>query len=107
MPRSATSEASNLKLAKLHSEDAIEAIPPKKLKALLTLVVYYGCSWEFERWLTSKMCTVPVLEHTVKYLVSTSNLRSKISAGFVPLLNSATASPVLAFQMRTSVPFKD
>lgn len=107
MPRSTTREASSLKLAKLHSDEAIEAKPPRKLKALFTLVVYYGCSCWLVRWPTSKMCTVPVLEHTVKYFVSISNLRSKISAGFVPLLNSATASPVLAFQMRTRVPYND
>ena len=106
IPRSATNEASSLKLEKLHSEDAIEAMPPRKLKALLTFVVYYGCSCWLLRWPTSKMCTVPVLEHTVRYFVSTSKRRSKISAGFVPRLNSATASPVLAFQIRTSVPCK-
>ena len=91
-----------MKLAKLHSEEAIDAMLPKKLKLLFTLVVD-GFS-PLERWPTSKIWTVPVFEQTVRNFDSTSNLRSNISAGLVPLLNSASAFPVFAFHRRTSVP---
>ena len=102
MPLSGIRLASSLKLAKLHSEEAIDAIPPKKLNVLFTFVVD-GFSPP-ERWPTSNIWTVPVFEQTVKNFYSMSNLRSNISAGFVPLLNSASASPVLAFHRRTRVP---